>query len=70
MKNQRESIETGNRQPKRNDRPIFNDLRFLLEVPGAAEETSLEKGAVIEFLLPFFWDSRFFSPQTVSSLAM
>ena len=53
-KKKRESIETGNRQPKRNDRPIFNDPRFLLEVPGMAEETSLKKGRSLSFCLLSF----------------
>ena len=57
----RESIETGNRQPKRNDRPIFNDPRFLLEVPGMAEETSLKKGRSLSLcLLSFGMTSAFF----------
>ena len=51
-----ESIEpataTGNQNAT--TAPIFNDLRFLLEVHGMAEETPLKIAALVEFALGFY----------------
>ena len=62
-KKKQESIEPGTATDNHNATiaSIFNDLRFLLEGPGMAEETSLKKGRSLSFcLLSFGMTSAFF----------